>query len=66
MCVIDLEETVLPSATIRSHGCCNGENFNLCSCVNEESINDAVAPQSAIAQVLNEVSLLAIVHGRTM
>ena len=62
------EETDLPLATVRSCGCCNRENFNPCSCANKELINDAVAPQSAIAKVLNvnEVSLRAIVHGKTM
>ena len=66
VCVIAPEDTDLPSATVRSRGCCNGENFNPCSCANKKSMNDAVAPQSAIAKVLNEVFLLAIVHGRTM
>ena len=67
VCVMALEETVLPSATVRSRGCCNGENSNPCSCANKESMKDAVAPQSAIARVLKDkVSLLAIVHGRTM
>ena len=66
VCVIAPEETVLPSATVRSCGCCNGENFNPCSCANKESMNDAVAPQSTIAKVLNEVFLLAIVQGNMM
>ena len=66
VCVIAPEETVLLLATVRFCGCCNGENFNPCSCANKESMNDAVAPQSAIAKVLSKVSLLAIVHDRTM
>ena len=66
VCVIAPEEKILPSATVRSQGYCIGININPCSCANEESMNDAVAPQSAMAMVLNEVSLLAIVQSRTM
>ena len=67
VCVMAPEEMVLPSATVRSRGCCIGISFNPCSCANVESMNKAVAPQSAIAKVLNnEVSLLAMVHGNTM
>ena len=67
MCVIAPEKIILPSATVKSQACCIGISFNLCSCANKKSINDAVAPQSTIAKVLNnKVSLLAIVHGRTM
>ena len=67
ICVMALEETSLPSATVRSQGCCNGVNFNPCNCANEKSMNDAVAPQSAMVMVLNEeVSLLAIIHDKTI
>ena len=67
VCVIAPEEMILPSATVKSRGCCIEISFNPCSYANKESMNDAVAPQSAIAKVLNgKVSLLAMVHGNTM
>ena len=66
VCVIAPEKTILPSATVRLQGCCIGINFNLCSCANKELMNNAVAPQSAMAIVLNEVFLLAIMHDKTM
>ena len=66
MCVMASDETGLPSATVRSRECCNGIDSNPCNCANEKSINDAVAPQSAMAMVLNKVSLLAMLHGKTI
>ena len=67
VCVMAPEEMDLPSATVRSRGCCNGGNLNPCSCANEKSANDAVAPKSTMAIVLNEaVSLLAIIQGKTI
>ena len=42
-------------------------DLNPCNCANKKSINNAVAPQSAMAMVLNEeVSLLVIIHGKTI
>lgn len=65
-CVIAFEDVVLPLAMVRLQKCYIKINFNLCSCANKELMNDAVAPQSAIAIVLNKVLLLAIMHGRTI
>lgn len=66
VCVIALEEIILLSATIKSQGCYIRINFNSCSCANEELMNNATALQSAMTIMLNEVSLLAIVHSKTM
>ena len=67
VCIIAPEEIVLSSATVRSCGCCHENNFNPCSCANKKSINDAVAPQSTIAKVLNsEIFLLTIEHSNMM
>ena len=67
VCVIAPEKMILPSATVRLQGCCIGISFNPCSCANKKLTNaGAVAPQSAIATVLNKVPLLVIVQSNTM
>lgn len=56
--IIAAEKTILLSIIVTSQGCCIKININLYSYANKKSMNNAVAPQSAITMLKDCITLI--------